>query len=92
MGSLNDSRDHAEKLGRAAADKERAAAAGRGAPLLAGFRRESRRGSAGALALDAFREHGTDGMRAVIRGYQAGYDGWSDGHALRVSTAGEEAA
>lgn len=91
MGSLNDSRDRAEKLGRQAADIERDAAAGKGLSFMVGFRRERPSISVGALALGAFREHGTEGMRAVIRGYQAGYDGWTCGRVLPAWSE-EEAA
>jgi hypothetical protein len=64
MASLDDSRDRAEELGRQAAD---------------GGRPAGRRGNGGVgdLALEAFREHGADGMRAVITGYRAGSDSGS---------------
>ena len=62
MASLDDSRGRAEELGRQAAD---------------GGRSAGRRGDGGVgdLALEAFREHGAEGMRAVITGYRAGTDG-----------------
>lgn len=92
MGSLKDSMDCAEKLGRQAAEKERLAAGGRGPWFMAGFRRDRSDGAClGALALSAFREHGSNGMKAVFRGYQAGYGGWSGGHALLLAAEAEAA-
>jgi hypothetical protein len=67
MGSLDEAMIRAEKLGRRAARKWPSFMTAPGA---------TRSGiSTGRLALDAFREHGEDGMRVVMQGYQAGYRG-----------------
>lgn len=75
MGSLNDSMVRAEKLGRRAAYKTRAALKRSGDRTETGSTRAGI--TTGLLALNAFREHGEDGMRAVMRGFQAGYNGWT---------------
>lgn len=73
MASLDDAMVRAEKLGRRAADKGRAA---RKWSSVMTDTVAPRSGSAtGRLALDAFREFGERGMRAVMTGYQAGYNG-----------------
>lgn len=71
MGSLNDSMVRAAKLGRLAADRQ---GRGRRWPVAGATRSQ---GAVGRLALDAFREFGQDGMRAVMNGYGAGYNGRS---------------
>lgn len=73
MGSLDDAMVRAEKLGRRAADKGRAA---RKWPSFMTDTGATRSGiTTGRLALDAFREYGEDGMRVVMRSYQTGYRG-----------------
>lgn len=87
MGSLNDAMVRAEKLGRRAADKRLGARRWPAAMMETGPTRSA--GATGRLALDAFREFGEPGMRAVMTGYQAGY---RSGPTLDLETAEEEAA
>lgn len=72
MGSLNDSMVRAAKLGRLAADRQ--GRAGRWPAVMAEAGATRTQGAVGRLALEAFREFGTDGMRVVMNGYGAGYN------------------
>lgn len=72
MGSLNDSMFRAAKLGRLAADRQGRGSRWSAVMSEAGATRTQ--GAVGRLALDAFREFGTDGMRVVMTGYGAGYN------------------
>jgi hypothetical protein len=73
MGSLDDAMVRAEKLGRRAADKGRAAGKRPAVMTQVGATRSGM--STGRLALDTFQEHGEEGMRAVMTGFQTGYRG-----------------
>ncbi len=73
MGSLDDAMVRAEKLGRRAADKGHGAGKWPAVMTQVGATRSGM--STGRLALDTFQEHGEDGMRAVMTGYQTGYRG-----------------
>ncbi|MCB5280352.1 hypothetical protein [Arthrobacter sp. ES1] len=88
--SLKNVFDRAEKMGRHAADRDRDGRTG--TFRMAGLRRLRPGGNVGLLALDAYREYGEVGMKAVFKGYQAGSNGWSEGRALWVSAVEEEAA
>lgn len=73
MGSLDDAMVRAEKLGRRAADKGQVAR--KWSTVMTGVGAIRSENSTGRLALDTFREHGEDGMRAVMTGYRNGYRG-----------------
>jgi hypothetical protein len=73
MGSVDDVMVGAEKLGRRAADKGQAARRWPAVMTQVGTTRSA--ADTGRLALDAFHEHGEDGMRAVLTGYRLGYRG-----------------
>ncbi|MEO3931434.1 hypothetical protein WMO79_01285 [Micrococcaceae bacterium Sec7.4] len=97
MGSLDDAMVRAEKLGRRAADKGRASGKWPAVMTQVGTTRSGM--STGRLALDSFHEHGEDGMRAVMAGYQTGYRGriseletGKAGRLLAGSTSREDAA
>jgi hypothetical protein len=73
MRSVDDAMVGAEKLGRQAADKGQAVGKWSAVMTQVGTTRSG--ADTGGLALDAFREHGEDGMRAVMTGYRSGYLG-----------------
>lgn len=84
MATLDEAANRAVRLGRRAANKGRL-----WPPAMAGGGSSSRtEGAAGRLALEAFREFGEDGMRAVMNGYGAGYNR----HTLEPSADREGAA
>ena len=68
MDSLAEATDRAVRLGR------RASGRGRRWTLGMAVGPSGPGGATGRLALEAFREFGEDGMRAVMTGYGAGYN------------------
>lgn len=97
MGSLDDAMVRAERLGRRAADKGRAAGKWPAFMTEVGTTRSGK--GTGRLALESFQEHGEDGMRAVMAGYRSGYrrriselDSGAAGRLFAGPTSSEDAA
>lgn len=72
MSSINNLIVRAEKVGRYAADL--AHELHQGAAVLAGGNAHHPGDDTGRLILEAYRTHGTEEMKSVVRGYQAGYN------------------
>ena len=72
MNSQNNSISKAQGIGRYAA--EQAQASSKGAAVNAGTNSHHPGDDTGKLVLDAFRTEGAEGMKAVVKGYQEGYN------------------